>query len=84
MKHSCSTSEEDMEYVIRLTREYFEEAKQKRHTFINKEQDCHWEYVIFDEYTAEHSCVRSKVVKKMEPPIFPRTQEECVSLISLA
>ena len=45
MKHSFNTSEEGMEYVIRLTGEYGEEEKQKFHTFINEEQDVHWEYV---------------------------------------
>ena len=84
MKHSCNASEEDMEYVIRLTGEYGEEAKQKLHTFINEEQDGHWEYVTYDEYTEEHTCVRSKVVKKTEPPIVPRSREECVSPISMA
>ena len=63
MKHSCHAAEEDMEYVIRLTRVYGEEAKQKLHTFINEEQDGHWEYVTYDEYTNEHRRVRSKVVK---------------------
>ena len=62
MKHSCYAAEEDMEYVIRLTRVYGEEAKQKLHTFINEEQDGHWEYVTYDEYTNEHRRVRSKVV----------------------
>ena len=84
MKHSCNASEEDMEYVIRLTGEYGEEAKQKLHTFINEEQDGHWEYVTYDEYTEEHTRVRSKVVKKTEPPIVPRSREECVSPISMA
>ena len=84
MKHSCNASEEDIEYFIRLTVEYGEEAKQKLHKFINKEQVGHWEYVTFDEYTEKYSCVRSKVVKKMELTIVPRSREECVSPISMA
>ena len=84
MKHSCNASEEDMEYVIRLTGEYGAEAKQKLHSFMEQDVHWEWEYVTYDEYTEEHRRVRSKVVKKMEPPIVPRSREECVLPISMA
>ena len=58
-----------MEYVVRATGEFGEEAKQILVTFINEKQDDHWRYVTLEEYEGRQLPeIRSVIVKPKQPP----------------
>ena len=73
MRHSCDVGEEDMEYMVRATGAYGEEAREMLKTFIREEQDKHWGYV-----EDEDPCpvLKSVVIKPNTPARRPRPRKE--------
>lgn len=77
MRHSCNVGEEDMEYMVRATGAYGDEARKMLKTFIRDEQDNHWKYVEADSGSkSHHQAVKSVVVKPNIPARRPRPRKE--------
>ena len=77
MSHGCNAREEDMEYTVRETGVYGEEAKRLLRMFINEKQDSSWKFVeVGDEPDCQVPSLMSVVVKPKEPGRRPRPRKE--------
>ena len=68
MRHSCDVGEEDMEYMVRATGAYGEEAREMLKTFIREEQDKHWRYVEDEDPCPVLNLWLSNQIHRQEDP----------------